>query len=359
MRIGLVIYGDLKILTGGFLYDRMFVDYVRSRGDQVEVFSLPWRTYPRHLSDNIFSGLTRRLESAGLDVLLEDELNHPSLFLLNRRLRGRVRYPIVSIVHHLRCNELRPMWQNALYRWVEKRYLDSVDGFVFNSQTTRRAVSEVVGGLRQWVVAYPAGDLLKPSVKPEEAAQRALEPGPLRVLFVGALIPRKELHTLIAALAQVPRELWHLDVVGSLRTDPAYVRKIRAAIDDYGLRDQVALLETLTGDEMVRRWAANQVLAVPSSYEGFGIVYLEGMGFGLPAIASRAGAAHEIITHGRDGFLIPTGDAGALAAHIRDLATDRQKLAQMGSAAIQRFREHPTWQESMASIAAFLDEMVR
>ncbi|MCA1960614.1 MAG: glycosyltransferase family 4 protein [Desulfomonile sp.] len=359
MRIGLVIYGHLEIVTGGFLYDRMLVNHVRSRGDDVVVFALPWRTYPRHLGDNFFSGLARKLESANLDVLLQDELNHPSLFLLNRRLRGRVRYPIVSIVHHLRCSELRPAWQNTLYRWVEKHYLDSVDGFIFNSQTTRRAVAEVLGGVKQWVVACPGGDLLKPSVKPEDARRRALEPGPLRVLFVGSLIPRKQLHTLIEALVQVPRDLWRLDVVGCLTSDTTYTRRIQAAIDEHGIGGQVSFLGTLTGDEMARRWAASHVLAVPSSYEGFGIVYLEGMGFGLPAIASTAGAAHEIITSGRDGFLVPTGDARKIAMHIRDLATDRQKLAQMAAAAVLHFREHPTWQESMASVAAFLDEMVR
>jgi len=359
VRIGLVIYGHLEILTGGFLYDRMLVNHLRSRGDEVEVFALPWRTYPRHLGDNFFSGQARKLERANLDVLLQDELNHPSLFLLNRRLRGRVRYPIVSIVHHLRCSELRPAWQNKLYRWVERRYLDSVEGFIFNSQTTRKAVAEVLGGVKQWVVAPPGGDLLKPSVKPGDAQRRAQEPGPLRVLFVGSLIPRKQLHTLIAALAQLPRDLWRLDVVGSLTTDTTYVRKIQAAIDEHDIGGQVALLGTLTGEEMARRWAASHILVVPSSYEGFGIVYLEGMGFGLPAIASTAGAAHEIITPGRDGFLVPTGDSRVLAMQIRDLAMDRQKLAQMAAAAVQRFREHPTWQESMASVAAFLDEMVR
>jgi len=359
VRIGLVIYGHLEILTGGFLYDRMLVNHLRSRGDEVEVFALPWRTYLRHLSDNFFSGPARKLESANLDVLLQDELNHPSLFLVNRRLRGGVRYPIVSIVHHLRCSELRSEWQNKLYRWVERRYLDSVDGFIFNSQTTRKAVAEVLGGVKQWVVAPPGGDLLKPSVKPEDAQRRARDPGPLRVLFVGSLIPRKQLHTLIAALAQLPRDLWRLDVVGSLTTDAAYVRNIQAAIEEHGIGGQVALLGTLTGEEMARRWAASHILAVPSSYEGFGIVYLEGMGFGLPAIASTAGAAHEIITPGRDGFLVPTADSRVLAMHVRDLATDRQKLAQMAAAAVQHFREHPTWQESMASVAAFLDEMVR
>jgi hypothetical protein len=63
-----------------------------------------------------------------VDLLLQDELNHASLFLLNRRLRKEVRYPLVSIVHHLRSSERRPTWQNTLYRRIERNYLESMDG---------------------------------------------------------------------------------------------------------------------------------------------------------------------------------------------------------------------------------------
>ena len=89
MKIGLVIYGDLETLTGGYLYDRMLVEFLRSRGDVVQIFSLPWRNYGRHLFDNLSQRLVRPVSEAQLDILLEDELNHPSLFRLNRRLKER------------------------------------------------------------------------------------------------------------------------------------------------------------------------------------------------------------------------------------------------------------------------------
>jgi hypothetical protein len=44
MRVGLVIYGSLDTLTGGYLYDRALVNYLKALGDEVEVISLPWRT---------------------------------------------------------------------------------------------------------------------------------------------------------------------------------------------------------------------------------------------------------------------------------------------------------------------------
>jgi glycosyltransferase involved in cell wall biosynthesis len=187
---------------------------------------------------------------------------------------------------------------------------------------------------------------------------RSAAPGPLQVIFVGNLIPRKELHTLLAALAQLPRGYWRLTVAGSLEMDPGYVQAIRRQIAEAGLDFQVTLLGVLTARELGARCAASHVLAVPSSYEGFGIVYLEGMHFGLPAIASTAGAAQEIITHGENGFLVDPGDAAALAQCLKALQTDRPRLMAMSLAAQRRAAAHPTWDESAARVRAFLQGLL-
>jgi len=357
LKAGLIIYGSLDTITGGYLYDRKFVEHLRSRGHRVEIFSQEWRNYAARLKDNFSRVMPASLEKARLDILIEDELNHPSLFLLNRRLRKRVNLPVVSVVHHLRCSELRPDWQNAAYRVVEKDYLSTVDGFVYNSRTTRASVEALVGSGKPSLVAYPGKDNLTADVTAEQVVARAHEPGPLRVLFVGGIIPRKELHTLLAALASVPREEWLLEVVGSPDHDPEYAQRIMKIINDLGLGGRVSLLGSLTGEELARHYSSSHLVAVPSSYEGFGIVYLEGMGFGLPALASRTGAASEIISHDVNGFLINIGDAEAIATHVGDLCRDRDRLVRMSLAAMDRYASHPTWADTAAAIGSFLMEM--
>ena len=74
---------------------------------------------------------------------------------------------------------------------------------------------------------------------------RATAPGPFNLIFVGNLIPRKELHTLLAALASLPHDDWRLTVAGSLKMDAAYVEAIRQQIKDAGLGPQVSLLGAL------------------------------------------------------------------------------------------------------------------
>ena len=323
----------------------------------MEIFSLPWRNYARRLLDNFSGTFIQSLSAANLDVLIQDELNHPSLFRLNRRLKDRVRYPIVSIVHHLRSRESRPDWQNRLYRSVERDYLRTVDAFVFVSRTTGADVKALIGRDVPSIVASPGRDLVAPAFTPDQVKARSFESGPLRVLFVGSLIRRKELHTLIAGLASLPEKSWKLDVVGGF-VDMPYVREIKRQIERERLSERISLLGVVTGEALRDYYQKSHLVAAPSSYEGFGIVYMEGMGYGLPAIASTAGAAHEIVTHGQNGFLVHPGDAAPIAEHIEDLDRDREKLFRMGLNSLDRYRQHPTWDESTSKIAEFLQSMV-
>ena len=350
----MIIYGDLHNVSGGYIYDRILVEHLRRKGDHVEVISLPWRNYPRHLVDNVSLGLRRLLRRAYVDILVEDELNHPSLFWVNRWLRDRISYPIVSLVHHLRCSENRPAWQNRAYRWIEGLYLASVTGFVFNSNTTASVVEGILSSKRPAVVAYPGRDRLNPMMKPNLVIERAHRPSPLHIAFVGNVIPRKGVDVLISGLSRLPRDTWQLEVIGSLAVDQTYANTIRRQIAREGLADHVRLCGLLSDGKLASRLARSHVLAVPSSYEGFGMVYIEAMGFGLPVIASRVGAAPELVSHGREGFLINPGDAAGLSQYVEALNRDRERLARVSLAALERYREHPTWIETADRIRDFL-----
>ena len=119
------------------------------------------------------------------------------------------------------------------------------------------------------------------------------------------------------------------------------------------------LLGSLPDAKLAKQFASHHVLAVPSSYEGFGIVYLEGMGVGLPGIGTTAGAAREIIEHGQNGFLITPDDATDLAAHLQRLQQNRALLAEMGITAREHFCQQPTWNDSMERIHHFLQRVAK
>jgi glycosyltransferase involved in cell wall biosynthesis len=354
MRLGLVIYGELDTLTGGYLYDRQLVEHVQRAGDQIEILSLPWRSYAAHLGDNLSPGLARRLIDSRVDILLEDELNHPSLISANRQVAGTAGIPIVAIVHHLRSSEPWPPALCYLYRTVERAYLRGVDSFVFNSQATRSAVERLASASKPFLLAPPGGDRLGLGLAADAVRTRASQPGPLRILFVGSLIARKGLHVLLDALASLPPETWSLEVIGDLERDGAYRTRIRQQIVRHGLEAFVQLRGAMDDKGLTDAFRRSHVLAVPSAYEGFGIAYLEAMTFGLPVLASAAGGASDVVTDGENGYLIAPGDIAALTGHLGALSRDRGLLSRLGLAARRQALSRPRWADSMESIRQFL-----
>ncbi|WP_299024994.1 glycosyltransferase family 4 protein [uncultured Thermanaerothrix sp.] len=362
MRVGLVIYGDLNTLSGGYLYDRYLVQHLRSQGDEVDIISLPWTGYGRTIIQNLDREIESRLRSTHLDVLLQDELNHPSLFLLNARIKKKIRYPILSIVHHLRSSEPyhAPLYQR-LYGWIERAYLNTLDGFIYNSQATRQSVERIcrAAQTKPHCVAYPGGNAHGEGISDRRLLEeRSHQPGPLRILFLGNLIRRKRLDVLLQALHTLPRSGWILNIVGRTDLEPETTREINAFVHQNSLVSNIRFWGPCSSQTLQALLVSHHVLAMPSDYEGFGIVYLEAMAYGLVPIATTCGGAVEIITHGLNGFLIPPNDPQAVAQALQELSNRRDMLAQMSVAARARYEQFPTWEQSMAKARRFLETRV-
>ena len=353
MNVGFVVYGDIETTSGGFLYDRKLIEGLRERGDTVQILELPWPSYPRGLYEGVVARLDRF--TADFDVFLQDELAHPTLWGLNARLRRRCDVPIVSVVHHLRCSEAHPRPERACYRAVERRYLETVDAAVCNSVFTRESVTDLTP--LPTAIAPPAGNRFDPAIDADAITTRAHH-GPLEVCFLGSIVPRKNLHTLIEGLARLPDDRWRLRVVGDTGVDSSYVRHVRQVITRSGVGDRVSMSGALDDDALAGVLRGSHLLAIPSIHEGFGIAYLEGMSFGLPALATTAGGAREVVAHGETGYLCSPGDVEGISRRIRALADDRESLAEMGVAARERYEAHPTWAESATRVGRFLDRVV-
>jgi glycosyltransferase involved in cell wall biosynthesis len=209
------------------------------------------------------------------------------------------------------------------------------------------------------VVAYPAGNRFHQELTQEMIEIRASQEGPLKILFLGNVIPRKGLHILLKALVEIVDKDWYLSVVGSLDFDPEYVKRIMQVVHGSGFAKKVMFFGPLQEDQLKEVMLNCQILAMPSYHEGFGIAYLEGMGFGLPAIGTTSGGASEIITHEVNGFLLPREDAPVLGENIARLIDDRKLLTRISLAALERFNQHPPWDDSMSRVRSFLDKIIQ
>ena len=359
MHIGLIIYGSLDNLTGGWLYDRLLVENLRGRGHTVDVIAFEQRGYVPNMADNLSRRLYRRLVKSDYQLLLQDSLVHPSLIFLNRYIKSRHAVTPVTIVHQVLCRQPLSRFKQLFYRAVEQRYFRSVDGFIFNSDTTRANVEILVGRNIPAVVAPPGGDRLGCLSAGTGINTRSRRSGPLRLITVCNLTPNKGVLQLIEGLSRLPPEIWRLELVGSLSMDRAYVNRIKSLVARVGLENRIEMPGPLDGDNLAEKLKASQVFVLPFSYEGFGIACLEAMAWGLPVVGSSRGALKEYIRDGINGILIPPGDAEALVRHVRELHDDRARLAACSREALKTYHSRPTWQDCFQNINTFLLSLVK
>lgn len=170
-------------------------------------------------------------------------------------------------------------------------------------------------------------------------AWRFPDPAPLpaggpHLVAIGRLSEQKGFALLIEAVAQAVQTLpsLHLTLVGDGELRP----QIEAAIAGHGLGRHVTLTGWLTEARVREALGAAQALILPSFAEGLPVVIMEAMASGRPVIATSIAGIPELV-RADTGWLVPAGDAAALAQAIRDMAaTPPDRLTAMGQAARRR-----------------------
>ena len=179
------------------------------------------------------------------------------------------------------------------------------------------------------------------------------------VLFTGRFVDRKGIHELLAAiplvLAQAPDTRFVL--IGGYGSGEDIERAwLPASLQRY--RDRIHFTGWLRPSEVAEWYDAADVLVVPSWYEPFGMVVLEGMLNGLAIAASNVGGPVEILRHGQTGLLFPPKDADALAQAVLNLVTNGSLRKQLGLAAAVKVRRHWLWRHIVHKLTRVYEEVV-
>ncbi len=149
----------------------------------------------------------------------------------------------------------------------------------------------------------------------------------LRVAFVGRLVASKSVATLLSAHHQLERR--GRSVACALIGSGPNERALRQQAQRLGCQN--VIFAGALPPESVRHWlAASHVLVLPSISEGRGIVILEAMAQGLPAVVSDIPGPRELVRDGETGFLFTAGDADGLADRLETLAKDAALRREMG-----------------------------
>jgi glycosyltransferase involved in cell wall biosynthesis len=221
---------------------------------------------------------------------------------------------------------IRRAWALAMFpavRYYERRALRAAAQVFALSDYTRASVESMVGPDR--VTVAPCG------VNTERYHPHASPRRDYIISVARFSDARKNVGLLLRAYAKLRARLGSvpdLYLVGDPPTGAA-----RDLIAELGIARSVRLLGKQSGEALADLYRNALFFVLSSDEEGLGIVILEAMASGLPAVSTDCGGPSMMVTEGETGFLVPAGDVNLLSAAMGRLVDDRERCARMGEAA--------------------------
>ena len=180
------------------------------------------------------------------------------------------------------------------------------------------------------------------------------DPRPLRIATVARLAPQKDLPTLLTATAQLVSRGLVVDL--RIAGDGPNKEALSAMIDRLGLQSNVRLIGRIPNPEQFI--AGADVFALPSRYEGLGLVLLEAMAAGTPIVAARNTAIEEVVVDGETGLLFETGNAEDLATKLVTIAQAHDLSSHLVAAASQRLHSEFSIDRMLAQTTAVYEAAI-
>ncbi len=157
------------------------------------------------------------------------------------------------------------------------------------------------------------------------------------ILFCAKLQPWKRPFDVLNAFAQAEVPGSHLVFAG----DGPLRAELESRAESQGLAGRTHFLGFANQSTLPSVYRASDIMVLPSDYEPFGVVVNEAMLCGCPAMVSdQVGAGYDLISAGQNGYVFPCGKVADLAALLREVLPDRERLRRMSAAARQRMT---TW----------------
>jgi glycosyltransferase involved in cell wall biosynthesis len=348
-RLGFATW-DRDDQTGGNVYNRALVAELRALGINVRLHKLagPWpegdasshaklaralRAEPACLVDGIVASGSPEVVAAAV------ESGHA-----------------VTIVVHLPISDelgLEPM-QRQRYAALEAKAVQAASGVLCSSRWLAAELSRRYGRSDVGVAI--------PGVTPAAPAQGSQDSGVPHILSLASLTPTKDQLTLAHALAQLADLPWTADLIGSDRPNPKYAARLRSEIVAAGLADRISVPGALAGSALDRKWEAADLLVLPSRTETYGLVVVEALARGIPAVVSAGTGAIEALQEGATkhstatpGTSVPAGDSASLAAVLRRWLTEPMLRHAWRQAALARRDTLPGWQQTAEAVLGYLN----
>lgn len=344
--------GDLATLTGGYGYARELMAAIPATGLTLHHVVLPG-SFPKPTGADIvgtqraFAGLP---ETA---VVLVDGLAYGAL---PGKVLADITQTMVPLVHHPLALETGiSAAERHRLEHSERNALAHARHVIVTSANTAHLLADTYGvSAERITVAVPGTFAARRATgsRPDAASRNGM-PGPLSLLCVGTVTPRKGYTVLVEALARLQDLDWNLRIVGDTSRSPREVAAVREALERTGLGNRIHFAGILETAALDAAYCSSDVFVMPSLYEGFGMVLTEAMAHGLPIVSTTGGAAAETVPDGA-ALKVAPHDAPALEGALRAMLADPSLRAATAERSWAAGEHLPRWNDTASTVAGVL-----
>jgi D-inositol-3-phosphate glycosyltransferase len=280
-------------------------------------------------------------------------------------IRRRLGIPVVQIFHAMgktkRFHQKKVDTSPGDRIKTEVDIIREADRIIAQCPNEREELINDYGADPDKIVLIPSAvnsRIFQPVVLDEARHRIGLDTNGKVIVYVGRMLPRKDIRNIIRALAILvqqnerskgsPASLLTLMIVGgeTLEPDPIAtpeIGELQNLAAEVGVTDYVRFIGKRQPEELSDYYSAGDVAVTTPWYEPFGLTPLEAMACGRPVIGSAVGGITYTIKDGETGYLVPPRDPEALAARLQQMFSQPELCTKMGLAARRRVEREFSW----------------
>jgi mannosyltransferase len=176
-------------------------------------------------------------------------------------------------------------------------------------------------------------EIFRPSTDKSKAWTATGLPGKYGIGMVGRIRPEKGTDLFVEAMLDLLPDFPDFTAVILGLAQPqflGYEQQLKETIMSKGLSDRIFFKGDIPSDQMPQWYSSLLLIVACPRYEGYGLTLLEGMAAGCAPVASDTGVFRNVIEDSQLGYVVPVGDAAALASSVRKLMENIQLAKSFG-----------------------------
>jgi glycosyltransferase involved in cell wall biosynthesis len=336
MKILVLYPGYGSGITGGQIYDQYLIERIAGKKEfQVDFITDFWLwTTKKFLYPLIYLG--KFFTARKYDVILTNSLTYKRLLPLFIFLRLFSRVKLISIHHHFYFSENKGI-RRKIHKLLELLFLRISYATIIPSPYIKNLFEQFLPKSKYFYIELGVKKSLTRFAKQETEKNNNL-------LFVGNIEQRKGLIYLIEALNIVNKKSlpFHCNIVGKV-IDDAYFAMLEEKIAKFGLQDKITFCGRVSEKQLSEYYNNAYCFVFPSLLEGYGMVLIEAMSYGLPVVAFDNSAIPYSVKNGENGLLAENENAESFAKNISDILTNPTLHKKLSDGALQFYSRTRTF----------------